>query len=74
MKALCSKGPVLALIHDGADRQPAEASGADLAMLVGIRAAEIKIGNCGRPVAGSVWKGPKDWRSRDMHPVEDHQS
>ena len=43
MKAVCSRGQVLALIHDEVDRQPAEASGADLVMMVGIRAAEIKV-------------------------------
>lgn len=44
MKALCSMGQVIALIHDEADRRPAEASGANLVMMVGIRAAELKIG------------------------------
>jgi len=53
MKAVCSRGQVLALIHDEVDWQPAEASGADLIMMVGIRAAEIKVrlGELVRPLA-----------------------
>ncbi len=42
IKALCSKGEVIALIHDEDDREPAEESGVDLIIRVGIRAAELK--------------------------------
>ena len=42
MKAHCPQGQVIAFIHDEEDWQPAEASGVDLVMRVGTRAAELK--------------------------------
>jgi chemotaxis response regulator CheB len=55
MKALCW-GRMVVLIHDEADRQPVEASGADLVMTVGMRAAELKvgIGKMIRPLSGEA--------------------
>lgn len=42
IKALCSKGEVIALIHDEEDWEPAEAAGVDLIIRVGIRAVELR--------------------------------
>ena len=42
IKVLCPKGEVIALIHDEEDWEPAEASGVDLIIRVGIRAAELR--------------------------------
>jgi len=41
IKALCSKGEVIALIHDEEDWVPAEAAGVDLIIRVGIRVVEL---------------------------------
>ncbi len=42
MKALCPKGQVVALIHEEGDREPAKASGVDVVLTTGIRAAKLK--------------------------------
>ena len=42
IKVLCPKGEVIALIHDEEDWEPAEASGVDLIIRVGIRAVELR--------------------------------
>ena len=42
MKALCPQGQVVALIHEEGDREPAEASGVDVVLIAGMRAAELK--------------------------------
>jgi DNA-binding NarL/FixJ family response regulator len=42
LKALCPQGQVVALIHDEQDREPAEASGADLVLTTGMRATKLK--------------------------------
>jgi DNA-binding NarL/FixJ family response regulator len=42
MKALYPQGQVVAMIHEEKDRQPAEASGADVVLASGTRAAKLK--------------------------------
>jgi DNA-binding NarL/FixJ family response regulator len=42
MKSLCPQGQVVALIHDEEDREPAEASGVDLVLTSGLRAAKLR--------------------------------
>jgi DNA-binding NarL/FixJ family response regulator len=42
LKALCPQGQVVALINDEQDREPAEASGADLVLTTGMRATKLK--------------------------------
>ena len=42
IKAFCPQGQVVALIHAEDDRVPAEASGADIVLTTGLRAAKLK--------------------------------
>lgn len=42
VKELCPQGQVVALIHDEEDREPTEASGVDLVLTSGLRAAKLR--------------------------------